>query len=50
MLSIIYSLYLDSHIPWGSGGEYLRFYRVTRRLIRSWRQVGLEPLFVFDGS
>ncbi|KAK1921691.1 hypothetical protein DB88DRAFT_498897 [Papiliotrema laurentii] len=46
---IIYQLYLDS-LPWCSGGEYLRFYRLVRRLIEAWRKVGLEPTFVFDGS
>ncbi len=45
---IIYQLYLDS-LPWTSGGEYLRFYRLVRRLIIAWRKLGLEPTFVFDG-
>ncbi|ORY20427.1 hypothetical protein BCR39DRAFT_488877 [Naematelia encephala] len=46
---IIFQLYLDS-LPWTSGGEYLRFYRLVRRLIIAWRDVGLEPTFVFDGA
>jgi hypothetical protein len=47
--SIIYQLYLDA-LPWASGGEYLHFYRLVRRLLRAWRSVGIEPVFVFDGA
>ncbi|KAL1407327.1 hypothetical protein Q8F55_006749 [Vanrija albida] len=46
---IIYQLYLDA-LPWASGGEYLRFYRLTRRLVKAWRAAGLAPTFVFDGA
>lgn len=47
--SIIYQLYLDA-LPWASGGEYFQFYRLVRRLVRAWRAVGVEPVFVFDGA
>lgn len=47
--SVIFKLYLDS-LPWASGGEYLRFYQITKQLITAWRKVGLEPTFVFDGK
>lgn len=47
--SVIFKLYLDS-LPWASGGEYLRFYQITKQLIIAWRKVGLEPTFVFDGK
>lgn len=47
--SVIYQLYLDA-LPWASGGEYLRFYRLTRRLVKAWRAAGLDPTFVFDGE
>ncbi|OWT36546.1 hypothetical protein J008_05379 [Cryptococcus neoformans] len=46
---VIFKLYLDS-LPWASGGEYLRFYQITKQLIIAWRKVGLEPTFVFDGA
>ncbi|EAL18507.1 hypothetical protein CNBJ1490 [Cryptococcus deneoformans B-3501A] len=46
---VIFKLYLDS-LPWASGGEYLRFYQITKQLITAWRKVGLEPTFVFDGA
>lgn len=46
--SIIFQLYQDS-LPWASGGEYLRFFRLVRTLVVAWRNVGLEPIFVFDG-
>ncbi|WWD21607.1 hypothetical protein CI109_106093 [Kwoniella shandongensis] len=46
---IVYKLYLDS-LPWTSGGEYLRFYKLVKRLVKAWRKVGLEPTFVFDGA
>ncbi|GMK54680.1 hypothetical protein CspeluHIS016_0112660 [Cutaneotrichosporon spelunceum] len=46
---IIYQLYLDA-LPWASGGEYRQFYRLVRRLVREWRAVGIEPVFVFDGA
>ncbi|KAL7419391.1 hypothetical protein Q5752_006229 [Cryptotrichosporon argae] len=46
---IIYRLYLDS-LPWTTGGEYLAFYRLARRLVLAWRSVGLKPIFVFDGA
>ena len=49
IIRIIFQLYLDS-LPWASGGEYLRFYRLTRKLIEAWRKVGIEPFFVFDGE
>ncbi|WVR04720.1 hypothetical protein IAU60_001731 [Kwoniella sp. DSM 27419] len=45
---IIFKLWLDS-LPWASGGEYLMFYKIVKRLIGAWRRVGLEPIFVFDG-
>ncbi|KAK4684737.1 hypothetical protein P7C73_g5432, partial [Tremellales sp. Uapishka_1] len=46
---VIFQLYLDC-LPWTSGGEYLRFYQLVSRLVESWRSVGLEPTFVFDGT
>ncbi|BEI80094.1 hypothetical protein CcaverHIS002_0106230 [Cutaneotrichosporon cavernicola] len=46
---IIYHLYLDA-LPCASGGEYFQFYRLVRRLVRAWRTVGIEPIFVFDGA
>lgn len=46
---MVYELYLTS-LPWASGGEYLAFYKLLRRLIESWRNVGLEPIWVFDGK
>lgn len=49
VIRIIFQLYLDS-LPWTTGGEYLRFYHLVRRMIESFRQVGLEPTFVFDGE
>ncbi|EIW71127.1 hypothetical protein TREMEDRAFT_27432 [Tremella mesenterica DSM 1558] len=45
---LIFHLYLNN-LPWAAGGEYLGVYRLTKYLIQSWRRVGLEPLFVFDG-
>ncbi|KAK8847516.1 hypothetical protein IAR55_005374 [Kwoniella newhampshirensis] len=46
---IVYKLYLDS-LPWTSGGEYLRLYKLVNKLVKAWRKVGLEPTFVFDGA
>ncbi|WWC68094.1 uncharacterized protein I206_102015 [Kwoniella pini CBS 10737] len=46
---IIFKLYLDS-LPWTSGGEYLRYYKLVKKLVKGWRKVGLEPTFVFDGA
>lgn len=46
---IVYTLWLSS-LPWQSGGEYLRFYRIVCKLVEAWRSVGLEPTFVFDGE
>lgn len=46
---LIYRLYQDS-LPWTTGGEYLAFYRMVKRLIIAWRSVGLDPVFVFDGE
>ncbi|ODN79518.1 hypothetical protein L202_03480 [Cryptococcus amylolentus CBS 6039] len=46
---VIFKLYLDS-LPWVSGGEYLRFYQLAKKLVTSWRKVNLEPTFVFDGA
>ncbi|WVQ81788.1 hypothetical protein IAT38_003913 [Cryptococcus sp. DSM 104549] len=46
---VIFQLYQDS-LPWTSGGEYLRFYQLTKALVNAWRRVGLEPTFVFDGA
>ncbi|WWC59616.1 uncharacterized protein I303_102175 [Kwoniella dejecticola CBS 10117] len=46
---IIFKLYLDS-LPWTSGGEYLRYYKLVKQLVQGWRNVGLEPTFVFDGA
>ncbi|WWC86760.1 uncharacterized protein L201_001639 [Kwoniella dendrophila CBS 6074] len=46
---IIFKLYLDT-LPWTSGGEYLRYYKLVKKLVNAWRKVGLEPTFVFDGA
>ncbi|WRT64628.1 uncharacterized protein IL334_001561 [Kwoniella shivajii] len=46
---IIFKLYLDT-LPWTSGGEYLRYYKLVKKLVIAWRKVGLEPTFVFDGA
>ncbi|WVW78282.1 hypothetical protein I302_100235 [Kwoniella bestiolae CBS 10118] len=46
---VIFKLYLDT-LPWTSGGEYLRYYKLVKKLIIAWRKVGLEPTFVFDGA
>lgn len=47
--SLIYRLYQDS-LPWTTGGEYLAFYRILKRLVVSWKSVGLDPVFIFDGK
>ncbi|OCF58649.1 hypothetical protein L486_03139 [Kwoniella mangroviensis CBS 10435] len=46
---VIFKLYLDT-LPWTSGGEYLRYYKLIKRLVNAWRSVRLEPTFVFDGA
>ena len=48
MIRLIFRLYHGS-LPWTSGGEYLAFYRLVRRLLNAWKGVGLDMLFVFDG-
>jgi hypothetical protein len=46
---LIFRLYHGS-LPWTAGGEYLAFYRLVRRLLAAWKGVGLDLLFVFDGT
>lgn len=45
---LVYRLY-QSSLPWTGGGEYLAFYRLVKRLAAAWNNVGLDPVFVFDG-
>ena len=48
-IRLIFRLYHGS-LPWTSGGEYLAFYRLVKRLLTAWRGVGLDMLYVFDGK
>jgi len=46
---LIFRLYHGS-LPWTAGGEYIAFYRLIRRLLSAWKGVGLDMVFVFDGT
>jgi len=45
----MFSLYF-SYMRWEEGGDYLSFYCLIRRMVKAWRAVGFELVFVFDGA
>ncbi|KAA1470637.1 PIN domain-like protein [Dentipellis sp. KUC8613] len=47
--SFIYTLYLQSRLPWAFGGEYRAFHALIVRVVQAWLKVGFRPYFVFDG-
>ncbi|TFY65428.1 hypothetical protein EVG20_g5592 [Dentipellis fragilis] len=47
--SFIYTLYLQSRLPWAFGGEYRAFHELIVRVVQAWLKVGFRPYFVFDG-
>jgi hypothetical protein len=47
-IRILFNLYY-AYLSWEEGGEYLAFYHLVHRMIKAWRAVGFELVFVFDG-
>ncbi|KAG9018264.1 hypothetical protein FRB90_011718 [Tulasnella sp. 427] len=43
-------VFWESEDPWVYGGEYESFAQNISRIVQSWRRIGLEPHFVFDGA
>ncbi len=48
-ISLIYKLFEEADYPWVYGGEYELFAERVSRTVEGFREVGLEPHFVFDG-
>lgn len=46
----LYKLFQDSGLPWVYGGEYDAIVQLIVRIVGAWIQVGLRPVFVFDGT
>lgn len=50
LLRFIYKLLQDSNLPWVYGGEYGELARLVVQVVQAWLDVGLRPIFVFDGT